>query len=99
MIRPYRINVSARVFEALEVLAELEGASCPDEVADLRLGLLLSNEAELRWAIEERKKLRTDFRKNYTERIKAHRATQEAPEPVLPERGAGQSKAHLDDRT
>lgn len=95
-LRPYRIQVSKSVFEALEVLSELEGASCLDEVADLRLALTLSNEAELKWAIAERKKFREAFRKDYRERIAAKRATPEAPNAVLRNPQQDTSKAHLD---
>lgn len=94
-LRPYRIQVSKSVFEALEVLAELEGASCLDEVADLRLALMLSNEAELKWAIAERKKFREAFRKDYRERIAAKRATPETPKPVLRNPEPDLPKAHM----
>ncbi len=68
--RQNQILVSRGVYDALKVLADLEGASCPDEVADIRLGLLLSRECDIQWAISERKKRMEKFREDYAERVK-----------------------------
>lgn len=76
--QPFRtryIAISTSVYDALKVIADIEGASCPDEIADLRLGLLLSNEAQIQWAIAERRKRMEQFREDYREQVK--RATQQ----------------------
>lgn len=117
--RTKQILVSSAVFEALKVIAEIEGLDCPDALADLELGKLLNNRGQIEWAKNRARQMRTEFQREYHDRLHAVQtgiqespigydqgeakqppstATQEAPEPVLPERGAGQSKARLDDR-
>lgn len=68
--RTKQILVSPAVYDALKVLADIEGHDCADAVADLRLGLLLSNEAQIQWAIAERRKRMVQFREEYTERVR-----------------------------
>lgn len=67
--RTKSILVSVGVYEALKVLADMEGHDCPDAVADLRLGLLLSNEADIQWLVAERKKRMEKLREDYRQRI------------------------------
>ncbi len=84
MTQPFRtkyIAVSSGVYDALRALADIEGASCPDEVADLRLGLLLSQECDIQWAISERQKRMKAFREDYLDRI---RTKQKPEEDQLP---------------
>lgn len=68
--RTKSILVTPAVYDALKVLADIEGHDCPDSLADLRLGLMLSNEADIQWLVSERKKrmdaLRADYRKRIT---------------------------------
>lgn len=72
--RTRAVMVSQPVYSALQVLADIEGATCPDEVADLRLGLLLSNEAEIPWAIARRRKVLDEFKQEYVERVRQAKA-------------------------
>lgn len=67
--RTKQILVSGAVYDALKVLADIEGHDCPDSVADLRLGLLLSNEAEIQWAIAERSRRMKKFREDYLQHV------------------------------
>lgn len=78
--RTKQILVSPAVFDALRVLADIEGHDCADAVADLRLGLLLSNEAQIQWAIAERRKRMAKFRDDYLEHVKS--ATPEPPDEI-----------------
>lgn len=78
--RTKSILVSPAVYDALKVIADIEGHDCPDEVADLRLGLMLGAEADIQWAIAERRKRMAQFRDDYKERVKA----KQTPEVELP---------------
>lgn len=77
--RTRAVMVSQSVYSALQVLADIEGATCPDEVADLRLGLLLSNEACIPWAVARRRKVLADFNAEYAERVKQAQAGDQLP--------------------
>lgn len=68
-IRNRYIAVSSGVYSALKAIADVEGHDCPDAVADLRLGLLLSQEADMLWLVNERKKRLDQLNKDYRQRI------------------------------
>ena len=79
--KPFRtvhICVSRGVYEALLVLCPLEGYSCPDEAADVKLGLLLSTRADIPWAKAAYRKAMDGYREAYAEHVKA------IPEDELP---------------
>ena len=67
--RTRTIMVSNGVFEALKAVADAEGMDCPDAVADLKLGLLLSSEADLLWFVKERKRVLDELSKEYRRRL------------------------------
>lgn len=67
--RNKQINVSGPVFEGLKVLSEINGHSCPDELADILLGQYLEKAAELKWAKYEWAKMRDNFREKYRQRV------------------------------
>lgn len=77
--RTKSIMVSPAVYDALKTLADIEGHDCPDAVADLRLGLMLSKDADLMWAIEERKKRLKQFKSDYSDRLRAKVTDDEIP--------------------
>lgn len=81
-LKPFRtkhIAVSPRVFDALKVVAELEGHDCPDAVADLHLGLWLSTEYDLDWLSGKMKKAREDVSESYKDRLRAKKAPEVLP--------------------
>lgn len=79
--RTKSIMVSPAVYEALKVTADIEGHDCPDEVADLRLGLLLSVECDMQWAIPERRRRMEKFREDYRARVESKKAAQQDDTP------------------
>jgi len=67
--RTRSIMVSNGVYQALKALADLDNMDCPDAVADLKLGLLLSTEADLLWLVKERRKRLDALNEEYRKRI------------------------------
>jgi hypothetical protein len=69
--RTHTIYVSARVAEALSVLAEVESYSCKDEAADVILGLHLSQNQHLDWLIRRTRDDRTRRMGDYKAKVMA----------------------------
>jgi len=68
--RSRTIHVSSGVYEGLKAMADLEGLDCPDAWADLSLGQLLSEKADLAWLLARRRADREKLKADYTEHLK-----------------------------
>lgn len=68
--RTMQVAVTPRVYMALKAVAEVEGYSGPDELADTRLGLLLSTEYDLDWLTSKMKSAKEKVTTAYKDRIK-----------------------------
>lgn len=76
--RTKQILVSSAVYEALKVIAEIEGMDCPDALADLELGKLMEKRGQIEWAKARARQMRTQFQKEYHDRLHAVQASIQA---------------------
>ena len=70
--RTRTLAVTSAHFEALQVLAELNGCDCPDAYAETLLAEALAAKGQLDWLMRERRKQREDLRTAYADRLRTN---------------------------